>query len=262
MARPLNKRYLDGTLYSRPEKIESSINRLLTENIDAVTQRIGLPESSPNYIASECLVHLIRDARRRDDEPTMTALLPPLLRRCEIILLSKISNNLPYAEEIREEILGQFSELFAADGVGNNPDELDFFEVHFNQAFRTFRIDIVRHERRRESVRGQGDLPVSLDEAGDPRSDDEFFVRLSKEFHAPSSQEGALILGKIKEAIDALPADERKAVILCHIMGYEQESDDPEKITAATICGVTGRTIRNRLNRAAARLSSFKELIP
>ena len=261
MARPLNKCYPDGSRYSRPEKIESSINGLLAENIDTLSRRAGLHESSPEYIASECLVHLIRDARRRDDEPAMTALLPLLLRRCESILLSKVSKDLPHAEEIREEILGRFGEVLAADGSGDYADELDFFEVHFNQAFRTFRIDILRQERRKERVRGQSSISTPDEEDGNSTSDDEFFVKLSKEFRAPATQEGALVLGQIKEAIDALPADERKAVILCHMMGYEQESDDPEKITAATICGVTGRTIRNRLNRAAMRLSSFKELI-
>jgi DNA-directed RNA polymerase specialized sigma24 family protein len=42
-------------------------------------------------------------------------------------------------------------------------------------------------------------------------------------------------------------------------MGYAEEADDPATRTAATICGVTGRTIRNRLTRAAAKLSRFKE---
>jgi len=48
-------------------------------------------------------------------------------------------------------------------------------------------------------------------------------------------------------------------VELCHVLGYDEESENPDKRTAATICGVTGRTIRNRLKRAAARLSSYKE---
>ena len=60
-------------------------------------------------------------------------------------------------------------------------------------------------------------------------------------------------------AINALPEDERKAVILVHVMGYDEESDDPDKVTAATICGCTGRTIRNRLTRAAKKLSTLKE---
>jgi DNA-directed RNA polymerase specialized sigma24 family protein len=42
-------------------------------------------------------------------------------------------------------------------------------------------------------------------------------------------------------------------------MGYDVESEDETKQTAATICGVTGRTIFNRLTRAAEKLSQFKE---
>jgi DNA-directed RNA polymerase specialized sigma24 family protein len=262
MATPLTKRYRNGDLYERPKVIEDAIKNLLNESLENLTRRANIPDtSSPDYIPSECIVHFIRGARRRDDEPMMTALLPVLLRRCESILLSKISKDLPRAEEIREEILGQFGELFAADGNGSNPNELDFFEVRFNQAFRTFRIDILREERRKDIVRGQSNIPAPYEEDGEAPSDDEFFVRLSKEFHTPAPQESAFKLEQIKQAIDTLPAEERKAVVLCHILGYEQESDDPQKRTAATICGVTGKTIRNRLRRAAARLSKLKELI-
>ena len=42
-------------------------------------------------------------------------------------------------------------------------------------------------------------------------------------------------------------------------MAYEIESEDPEKETVATQCGVTGRTIRYRLAKAAQKLSRFEE---
>lgn len=61
------------------------------------------------------------------------------------------------------------------------------------------------------------------------------------------------------ELLDALPADIRRAVVLCHEMGYEEESVDPTKITAATLCGVTGRTIRSRIRQAAAYLAQFNQ---
>lgn len=56
-----------------------------------------------------------------------------------------------------------------------------------------------------------------------------------------------------------LPPDERDAVILVHALGYQEESDDPGEETAATRCDCTGRTIRNRLTRAATKLARFKE---
>lgn len=259
---PLTKRYPNGNVYERPPKIESAIINLLKENVETIANRANtLNVSDPEYVPSECIVHLMRAARRRDDELAMTALLPPLLRRCESILKSKISQDLPNADDIREEILSQFSELFAADGVDDNPNKLDFFEARFNLAFRAFRIDILRAEERRARIQTHSSLPTAFEDDGDPSSDDEFFARLSKEFHTPPSQENEFVLKQIQQAIYHLPPEEREAVVLCCVLGYEQESDDPKKRTAATICGVTGKTIRNRLQRAATRLSQFKELI-
>jgi len=259
MALPaLTKRYPNGNIYQRPAQIESAIVNLLEEDVEAIANRANIHNvSDPDYVPSECIVHLIRAARRRDDELAMTALLPPLLRRCESILISKISQDLPNVDEIREEVLGQLSELFAADGGGDNPDKLDFFETRFNLAFRALRIDILRAER----IQAHSSIPTAFEDEDDSDSDDEFFTRLSKEFHTPPSQEKEFVLKQIQQAIYRLPPAEREAVVLCCILGYEQESDDPKKRTAATICGVTGKTIRNRLRRAATRLSQFKELI-
>src|ERR1041384_7698722 len=133
---PLTKCDPNGNVYKRPQQIESAITNLLGKNTETIANRANIQDvSDPDYVPSECIVHLIRAARRREDEPAMTALLPPLLRRCESILISKISQDLPNVDEIREEVLGQLSELFAADGGGDNPNKLDFFEARFNLAF-------------------------------------------------------------------------------------------------------------------------------
>jgi DNA-directed RNA polymerase specialized sigma24 family protein len=93
-----------------------------------------------------------------------------------------------------------------------------------------------------------------------PLPDDETIARRPDAvLHSPATQEHSLFLNQLFHAIHTLPPEEREAVILCHIMGYAEEADDPAKRTAATICGVTGRTIRNRLTRAAAKLSRFTE---
>ena len=251
MPTPLNKHYPDGRPYFRPPAVEAAIDELLGQDFATACRRAAITDrDSREYVPSEALVHLIRDARRRNDEASMDVLLPILLRRCESNLRTKVSSDLPNAEYIREEILGLFSELFAADGAGSNPDQLDFFEAHFNQAFQGLRIDIVRQEERKTLNRTYLPLP---DEYEDDSNVDESVL---KYFQTAPNQESTL--GLI-EALQMLPPDERRAVELCHILGYDEESEDPNKRTAATICGVTGRTIRNRLKRAAARLSSYKE---
>ena len=75
------------------------------------------------------------------------------------------------------------------------------------------------------------------------------------------TQEWGVFREPLARGIEALPADERDAVILVHVLGYKEESEDPAEETAATRCNCTGRTIRNRLTRAAAKLSRFKEAL-
>jgi hypothetical protein len=140
MIRPLTKKDQSGNLYTRPSEIQTAIDAAIQQDIATLRQRAVVSKrDSPDFIATECLVHIIREARRRHDEHSMSVLLPSLLARCEATLKNKIlDSDMPNASEIREEILGEFSLLFVEDGSGCNPDELDFFECRFNLAFRSF----------------------------------------------------------------------------------------------------------------------------
>lgn len=258
MIRPLTKKDQYGTPYRRPAEIEKAIDVATNQDIVTLRERaVVWKPDSPDFIPMECLVYLIREAGRRHEEQTMSVLLPPLLARCEAILKKKIfDSDMPNADEIRGEILAEFSVLFAEDGSGNNPDELDFFECRFNLAFRCFWIDFMRRETTRTEQLVE--LP-SENEAPDSLDDEERLPRVSDAFQKAATQLPDVFLQQLLNAIQLLPPDERKAVILCCAFGLNEESDDPAETTAASLCGVTGRTIRNRLHRAAARLSKFKK---
>lgn len=258
MARPLTKCDQGGLLYFRQPTVEAQINLALTQDLYVLRGRLAITDhSSPDHLSSETIVHLIRDARRRVDQIMMNALLPVLLKRCEANLIRRIPDEeIPAAPDIREEVLSQFSELIADDEVGDNPNELDFFECRFNLAFRNFRIGVFRKELARLNLIVP--LPVRL-EGDSAESEDDAFARLADAIRVAPEQERNHFMKELRKAIDALPKDERKAVVLCHVIGYEVESADPDKVTAATLCGVTGRTIRNRLSRAAVMLSRFKQ---
>jgi hypothetical protein len=258
MKRPLTKIDRYGTLYVRPPTVETQIAWALTLDIPTLSRCLSIGDSrSPYYLLSECLVHLVREAVRAGDQTKTNALLPPLLIRCEAKLLTKIPDGrLPDASGIRDEVLGQFSEMFVSDGAEALPNELDYFECKFNSAFSAFRIDIVRSQ----TVHLQ--YVASLPEAGadeESETDDEVLARLSKAAQSAATQESDLSLAALIDAVESLPLDERQSVVLCHILGYKEESENPDVVTAATLCNCTGRTIRNRLSRAAAKLSRFKE---
>ena len=183
-------------------------------------------------------------------------IIPVLLSRCEKILRTQISDGQPFdTEKICEEILSQFGEMLAEDGA--TPSEaLDYYECRFNHAFRTFRINICRQEENR--LKKVASLPEPIIN-GEPETEEEALARSSEAARIPAAQESNLLESELWQAIYALPPDERKAVILCRYLGYKVESENPDVMTAAKHCGCSGRTIRNRLDRAAKKLSQFTE---
>jgi hypothetical protein len=256
MARPLTKKDRSGVLYARSRAVETAIDLAIQQTHEVVRQRAWLSDQTdPGFLLLECLVYFIRDAWRRGDDPAMNALMPPLLARCERMLKAKIPDSTHLnAADIRENIISEFSLLFIEDGNDGHTAELDYYECCFNRAFKCFRIDHIRRETKRSSHFEQ------FPEQDSPsHSLDEMPARqLPEKYGTPAIQLGSLFRKERLAAINNLPPDQRKAVFLCGVLGLKEESEDPTVITAATLCGVTGRTIRNRLTRAAATLSKFK----
>jgi DNA-directed RNA polymerase specialized sigma24 family protein len=252
MAVPLTKTTRDGDLYVRPQHIEDAIALAQTQDLATLIQRAAITSrSSAEFLHLECLVHLIRSALRTGDHERVNSLLPWLLKRCEVILKKKIpAEQVPSADDLREEIIGDLAVLFAEDSC-DPKQRLDFFECRFNLAFRTFRAPYIRRARAEKEARlvqhSDGDAP-------DERTQDEFLSELAEKFRRLDGIDPAL-KEKLKAAIDDLPLDQRKAMTLVYLLGLPAESDDPSTVTAATRCGVSGRAIRYRLAKAIARLS-------
>jgi hypothetical protein len=262
MARPLKKTKPDGTPYSRSPEMEAQIDEVVRLSLTDLGTRLLITDREANgYLSHECLVHLVRRGRQSNDQDLMYVVLPVLLGRCEGTLLAKVRDDeIADAQSLRQEILDRLTELFALDGSADRTDELDFYECRFNRAFRTLRIDAVRRELRRR--RSFSVIDLSRSEAtSEPDAYDDALAKMSDAFRVLPTQEWDARRGPLVAAIAALPPDERKAVILVHVLGYKEESEDPNEETAATRCNCTGRTIRNRLTRAAAKLSRFKEEI-
>ena len=243
MARPLTKiSKKTGNLYTRPPNVEQNIDGALGQDPATISKRLMVTDrKSPEYLTSECLVHLLREAFRRDDSSMRDMLVTALLQRCEAILTHKIPDSgFANAAFLREEVLGIFAELLASDGCGGNPDELDYFECKFNAAFRSLRIDLQRSEGTQRKRFKQ--FPQSS--SGSKEDEDEEETDQGPCCRATQGDGLAR-----EDVLSALPPEVRKAVSLSD-MGYDVESEDPEKRTIATICRVTGRTIRNRLKQA------------
>ena len=257
MVRPLEKRRKrrsNGELYTRPPAVETQIAEALKLDLATLRKRLKITNHQTlGYLQSECLMHLIREAMRAGDSDRRDMVLPVLLLRCEIILQKKIpDSDLFDAASLRDEVLGQFGEMLA----NANPNELDFFECRFNNAFRTFRIDRVKGEVNRLKETSPFPWPSGGERE---ESDEDVLARLSDAVRTPLTQESRVFLSEVWKAFMALPKEELQAVIFCHVMGYKVESEDPNEVTAATLCNCSGRTIRNRLAQASTKLVRFKE---
>ncbi|WP_439621276.1 hypothetical protein [Hyphomonas sp.] len=249
-----------GQLYARPPIVETELDAALLLSNDEVFARlpIGDPKAS-GYLRSECLVHLMRAALAQDKDTHFNRILPVLLKRCERILRSKISERIVSdAEGLREVILQDLCQLFIEDWRDPKHNKLDIFECRFNMAFRSLRLDKL------EKVQNHNDNFQDLPRAGsgdDDRSDDDVLAQISDASWTLPLQDSAVMARELYDAIEGLPPDIRKALILCKFYQLKEESSDPSETTAAQLCKCSGRTIRSRLTKAKELLAPFKEYL-
>ena len=78
-------------MYTRPLAVEAQIDEAVCLSRSELQTRLLIADrNAPGYLRSECLVHLVRQGRRSDDERLMNTVLPILLGRCEANLLVKV----------------------------------------------------------------------------------------------------------------------------------------------------------------------------
>ncbi len=257
MARPLRKVSKKGHVYTRPGSVETNIDGALGDDLPTLKRRLAVKDRySPDYLTSECLVHLIRESQTNGDLEKGNLLIPVLLIRCEAILNSKIdATTIPNATQLREDILGEFAVMLAYDDTEEARQELDFYECAFNSAFRTLRIDMVRREHEQSKrFRALQVRSPNYDEDGQ-----ELFSDGEGPGVVPTDTQDFDVDDLL---LESLLDNERKAFVLHYIMGHEIESIDGTELTVAKICNVEGRTVRNWLRKAKQTLAkAMKEQI-
>jgi hypothetical protein len=69
MTRPLTKKDKDGKSYNRPPEIEKAIDAAMKQDAGVLQAhaKVADPES-PDYLRTECLVHIVRHAKHSGDE--------------------------------------------------------------------------------------------------------------------------------------------------------------------------------------------------
>jgi len=257
MVRPLTRcRKNGGPRYERPAWIEERIAAAVNQPLPVLIKRAAVSDrAAEDYLPTECLVHLARNARRRADKQAVNDLIPLILIRCERIVRAKLRRD-AYSnpDPIVDEVLEHVSELFAIDSTEGDKQKLDFYEIGFKRAVLAVCINALNAEFSRT------EQTVSLTPQGDDDSGahDSLTAEIEKLKVLATEDDGETVQ-KLRTAVEQLPRDEREAVVLVYYLGYEIEPNDKTKETAATICGVSSRTIFNRLARAIGKLKQIME---
>ncbi|HYD17689.1 MAG TPA: hypothetical protein VEF76_04335 [Patescibacteria group bacterium] len=259
MAKSLTNETKEGAVYTRPPAVEASIDEALGQDQSTILRRAGIRDrKDPEYLPSECLLHLVREARRRGDKRSVERLLRPLLNRCEALLKAAIRDGgRADAGGLREEVMQRFCELIAKVGTSHDTRPLDYFEIRFNHALTTLRYKVLAADDRKRKIFKY--VVQEEDENGKPLEAETALARISAAAQNPGQQENLLFLKEVFKILKTCSPEEQEAIMLCYVKGYKVESEDLDEITAATICGVEGRTIRNRLARASKKLKHLKE---
>lgn len=252
MARQLTRKDQQGKLYVRPRAIENKIDGALGQNWQVIKARSAQHDkNSPDYLPNEALLHLARAAVRSADLKLSDIAMGALLKRAEKALEKKIPDNaIPHAVSVRENAMDDFVTMVAQDGMQGYGDDLDFFEVNFAMGLRTLAIGHVRTETRR--LKHVTEMPETRDDEGNIEFDGDKLAALSSWAKTNPSQQDALELDELLDAVKRLPEKEKAAVVLTRVIGFDEKD-------AADRCGITDRALRYRLANATKRLKDDGE---
>jgi len=256
----LRKQKSDETTYTRPESVSTFIRRSLGWSFDQLMERASiLDQRNPGYVPSEALVYHLRQTKFDNSDGRFVALYNALRGRVEAACprASKTVGNQQFENarlaEIRDAIVEHVTELMFTDRHTYN-EQLDYYECRFNHAVRMLRITKFQEVGRKENPKEALYDAVT----GDVRMDVEQALEGLK--RACLSQEENLTYRiQVRREIDALPTDEQKVIdMLLTDIPIEATNDDDPSISK--LLGCTEKTVRNRRDRAIAKIQKALNL--
>ncbi|MDR3706686.1 MAG: RNA polymerase sigma factor [Capsulimonadaceae bacterium] len=200
-------------------------------------------------IGEETLVHFVRRCRRDGDDTGASELLRLLTKRVSGRLarqmrIWRLAHPPDLAEDVVDEVLTDLYDQLLSDDPAAG-----FWEIRFWVCFNRRALNVLKRRRREldQIVADEGD---DWDDEREPRpvDIDRHAVHLDQpETHAV-----------IDDALVRLPQPLRTAFLLKHWSGYPEEPGVDGAPSIASMMGVSGRTVRNYLARAAKHLAEWR----
>jgi hypothetical protein len=251
--RPLTRTRRDsGAPYRREADVEAQARDLLGLGERARQARLfgSYAGNDPDRPREETLVYFVRDYALKGDADTAWRLTELLVERIAGHVQRKLARWRLPAEQ-QDDCM---RDLVAAlcEAVFDHGPSAEFWEVRFWVCLdrRLWGLVEKRQQTLDAEIRPGDDEGDAEDSAAGGEG---VFARIADAGPGPEA------LAEYKEAIALLAENERLAVYLRYVEGLPEESEDPNRESVAKILGVTGRSVRNYLRRAEAKLRSWHE---
>jgi len=258
MPAALKRKDKDGKPYRRPPEIQAWIEKL--EVVDAASRLPQFDVASrkrPGYVPTEAVLHFLRQAWIDGEKGQFKQIFRILLKRVEQSLRSTIWNSrIGSATDIRDEIINRFVVLVTKD-CASQTDQLDFYEIHFDQAMVSLRTSVLRKFK---AIAGDvTTVSLGSQERDGPEVSPEVEVALEAFLSGdPQKIDDPAFRSVLFAAIDRLPQDQKQVIGLL-LQGVPIDAKEKDVMTIARILQCDERTVRNRRDRACQALKAVLE---
>jgi hypothetical protein len=251
---PLSKSYPDGRSYTRLDEVEAQLAELQLLPFDEIVRRGAITtKSHPEYMRPECLVHFLRSTRNDNGDARFNCLFGLLLQRFQFALprseRSQGENMLVDGKlsDMNDHARSRFLALITIDRHGG--DQLDFYEIHFDEAVAMLRLKARGQVGRRASR----ETPIDLD----PETN-ELAAHVERAAGSLDPVDDTFLFdphfrSRLLAAIDDLPT-EQKEVVTMLMNDVQIEAKDPATRSISEILRCEVRTVQYRRTRAIAKL--------
>jgi len=262
LAEPLKKRKdADGELYCRRDGIEALIDQLEELPRDELIERMCIASPThPHFLPSECVLYFVRRSKRdkssRQFELTYKALIARVERAATVAGSFHSTDGkrviTARAAKIIEAVVFAFMVKLTKDLSGYN-DGLDYFEINFANA-----VKMLRSTARRKVDTEENRLqPLSYNDEEVISPEVEKAAGSFQPFE-PEKFDDPGYRSALGVAIKELPQKEREVVLLM-LKGYPIDSNDHNTTTIKGVLECAEKTVRNRRDRALAKLRNAME---
>ena len=257
---PLRKRKTSGEIYTRRSPTKQYIEKSLAWSFEDLFGRASIRDRRhSDYVPSEVLIYYLRQTKSDNSDGRFIQLYDILRDRVAAACpranrqIGKEIHEDARLSEIRDATVNHITELMFPDRQDYD-EQLDIYEVVFDKAVRAAHITKLRKINRRENVNEDLEDEVT----GEVRAVVE--AALERYRKVPLTAEEDLDYRiHVRDAINALPTDEREVVdLMLADIPIETNKDGEPSMTA--LLGCAEKTVRNRRDRAFAKIRQALEL--